>query len=297
MDVKYFTLIILAQFLTACATTKDARALLADEFEIQSEVYEIDTPTWRIPDSVYNKKIGNYSIIDADTSSRSLKDRFISSHVQENIINFFVFGDKTLYNKIKEFEVISTRNYSFAIKNSKLGLSKSECVITSISIDERREALVTNGSKDKSNFPDFSSHDSATNRYSRGSTALSCEINQDDEVYHLNLFSNENRKTDVAISSDTEEIIIENIDHYIILEMNTDYNDKNTGTDEIYYPRRYAINSGLELYMNAEQVSALSFVGKPRIWLKGNLKDEKKQLFLTVNYSLLMFNWLDSAWR
>jgi len=297
MDIKYFTLIMLAQFLTACATTIDRRILLPDEFELHSVAYDIEAPTWMIPDSVYNKKIGDYSVIDADTSFRRSKDKLISSDVKENLISFFVFGDKDLYNKVEEFEVVSTKDFSFIIKNDRSNLSRSQCKITSISIDERTEALITTKDNDERDFPNFSANDSANNRFARTSTALSCEIKQDEKVYNLNLFSNENRKVNVALSSDIEEIIIENIDQYIVLEINADYNDKNTDSDDLYYPRRYAINSGLGLYMNAEQVSALSFVGKPRVWFKDNLPEDKKQLFLTVNYSLLMFNWLDSAWR
>jgi hypothetical protein len=293
----YFRILLVIPFLTACASTIDRRVSLSDEFELQSEVYAIDSPTWMIPDSVYNKKIGSYSVIDADTSSRSSKDKLLSSNVKENLINFFVFGDKDLYNKVEKFEVVSTKNFSFIIKNDKADLSRSQCKITSISIDERKEALITARNENENEIPRFSSSDSVNNRAARTSTALSCEIKQGDEVYNLNLFSNKNRKTNVTLSSDIEEIIVEDIDLYIVLEINTDYNDENTDSDDLYYPRRYAINSGLGLYMNAEQVSALSFVGKPRIWLKDNLPEDKKQLFLSVAYSLLMFNWLDSAWR
>jgi hypothetical protein len=293
----YFRIVLIISFLTACASTIDRRVSLSDEFEFHSEVYAIDAPTWMIPDSVYNKKIGGYSVIETDTSSRRSKDKLLSSNVKENLINFFVFGDKDLYNKVEEFEVVSTKNFSFSIKNAKADLSRSQCKITSISIDERKEALITTRDKNESEIPSFSSSDSVNTRAARTSTALSCEIKQDDEVYNLNLFSNKNRKTNVTLSSDTDEIIIEDIDLYIVLEINTDYNDENTDSDDLYYPRHYAVNSGIGLYMNAEQVSALSFVGKPRIWLKDNLPEDKKQLFLTVNYSLLMFNWLDRAWR
>ena len=293
----YFRIVLIIPFLTACASTIDRRVSLSDEFELESEIYAFDAPTWMIPDSVYNKKLGSYSVIDADTSFRSSRDKIISSDMKENLINFFVFGDKNLYNKVEKFEVVSTKNFSFIIKNYKAGLSRSQCKITSISIDERKKALITTSDKKESEIPSSSSSDSVNDRAARASTALSCEIIQGDEVYNLNLLSNKNRKTNATLSSDTDEIIIEDIDLYIVLEINTDYNDENTDSDDLYYPRHYAINSGLGLYMNAEQVSALSFVGKPRIWLKDDLPEDKKQLFLTVAYSLLMFNWLDSAWR
>ena len=213
MNIKYFKLIILIPFLTACVSTIDRKVLLSDEFELHSVAYDIEAPTWMIPDSVYNKKIGSYSVIDADVSSRSSKDKLLSSNVEENLINFFVLGDKDLYNRVEEFEVVSTKNFSFIIKDYKADLSRSKCKIRSISIDERKEELITTRDKNKSEIPGFSSSDSVNTRAARTSTALSCEIKQGDEVYNLNLFSNENRKVNVALSSDIEEIIMTRYDY------------------------------------------------------------------------------------
>jgi len=279
---------MLAQFLTACATTIDSKVSLSDEFESTSDVYVIEEPLGRVFDSVYNKKIGSYSVLNADTSFRKLKDKLVSSEGKENLIGYFMLGSKDLYVEVEKFDVTSTINFSFDIENDKSKTYGARCRIISLSMDERREAIITT-EEDKDSFPNFPSDKSENDRSARSSTHLSCSITYGDESLNLNLFSNKSRKTNITLTGGDDGIVVKNIPIYTVIDENSNQYD--------YEDQYYAINSGLEFYINNQQVSALSFVGKPRVWLKNDMPEDKKQLLLTIGYSLFMFDWLDYSWR
>lgn len=280
-------MVLLIPFLTACASTMDMKIPLSEEFENASDVFIVETPTWRVPDTVYDKNIAGYSIVNAKTSFDSSKEQLISKEEKENIISFFVFTDKDYYLNIEVYEVVSTRKFSFNLTHNTSILSSAHCSVTSLSIDEREE---------KEDIK-FSSKMSVYNRGDRLSTYLSCNIKDKDSSWDFSLASNENRSVSLKFVSDDESMNVKGISDVVLFIEDEKGNIKNVTNEERYYPSHLALNSGLEFYSLTEQVSAISFVGKPRIWLKKDLLEDQKQLLLTVSYSLLMFDWLDSAWR
>jgi hypothetical protein len=279
---------IFVPLLSACASTMDSKVSLSGEFESASDVYVIEKPLGRVFDSVYNKKIGSYSVLNADTSFRKLKDKLVSSEDKENLIGYFLLGSKHLYVEVEEFNVTSTIDFSFDIENDKSEMHRARCRIISLSMDERREAIITT-EEDKRDFPNFPSDKSVNDRSARSSTHLSCSITYGDESLDLNLFSNKSRKTNITLTGGDDEVIVKSIPIYTVIDENYNQYD--------YEDQYYAINSGLEFHINNEQLSALSFVGKPRVWLKNDMSEDKKQLLLTISYSLFMFDWLDYSWR
>jgi hypothetical protein len=284
----YFKTVLLIPFLTACASTMDMKIPLSEEFENSSDVFIIETPTWRVPDTVYDKNIAGYSVVNTKTSFDSSKEQLIAKEEKENLINFLIFNDKDYYLNIEVYEVVSVREFSFNIKNNTSILSSAHCSVTSISIDEREE---------EEEGISFSSNMSVYNRGDRLSTYLSCNINDKDSSWNFSLASNENRTVSLKFVSDDESMNVKGISDVVLFVEDEKGSINKITNEEGYYPSHLALNSGLEFFSLTEQVSAISFVGKPRIWLKKGLLEDKKQLLLTVSYSLLMFDWLDSAWR
>lgn len=294
----FLRIVILIPLLAGCASTIDSRISLPDEFKNTSDVYALKKPLGRIFDSVYNKKIGIYSVINADTSSRKSKDKLVSSENKGNLINFFLLGSNDIYIKEEEFEVNDTLEFSFEVESEGSSSYGARCRIISRSMDERIEEIITT-KRDKDEFPHFPPDKSVNDRSARVSTNLSCSITDGKESLDLKLFSNQVRKTNVVLAGNSEKIIIKDIPIYILIDENKeDYFYENAYNENHYYEDKYyKVNSGLGFYINNEQVSALSFIGKPRVWLKKDISENTKKLLLTASYSLFMFDWLDGAWR
>lgn len=122
-------------------------------------------------------------------------------------------------------------------------------------------------------------------------TYLVCAITHNQKLWQLTLKSYQNQTTIVQVKSDDRSYQVEDISQNVSLVKKGDIIEQRHSA-----PWR-SISSGLEFFDNKEQVGALSFVDKPKIWLKNDLPDRTKQLLVSINYSLTMFNWLDSDWR
>jgi len=287
----YLKVFLLIPFLTACSSMTDMRIPLSEAFESDSTLFVIESPTWRVPDSVYNKKIAGYSVVNAKTSFRKSKKELINNKTIDNSINFLLFNDKDYSIEVNEYEVESNISFSFDLQADGLKLSSAYCKINSLNTDEREV------SEEEKKWPYSTSDRSENNREHRLKTYLSCSIELGRSSWDLQFSSNKNRMLKLKLDSDIESFKVLNVSDFIFLHEDEKGDITHVAKEGSYYPRKYLLNTGLEFFNEFEQVSALSFVGKPRVWINNNSPEEKKQLFLTVNYSLLMFNWLDSAWR
>jgi len=181
----------------------------------------------------------------------------------------------------EEFEVEETQIFSFNLAKDDLLISTSKCEIFSHSLAKDTVAADIEYSNKSSN-----SHHS-----NRVKTYLVCAIKHNNKLWELTLISNSEKNIKVQLKSESLFYDIKGVSKIINLVKDNNVIEKRNS------PPWRSLKSGLEFFQYKEQVAALSFVGKPKIWLRDDLSTESKELLLSVNYSLTMFNWLDSSWR
>jgi hypothetical protein len=266
--------------LTSCVQTIDQTIPLSNEFQTSSTVIILDNPSFRIPDSVYNNDLGIYSVVNAETSWKSSQKNLVDRKKDISFINYILFHDALSFISA-EYEVDDTQRFSFTLQQNNENVSTSKCEIFSQSLTKETEA----------NDIEFSSPSSHSSQNTRLKTYLVCAITHNQKLWQLTLKSYQNQTTIVQVKSDDRSYQVEDISQNVSLVKKGDIIEQRHSA-----PWR-SLSSGLEFFDNKEQVGALSFVGKPKIWLKNDLPDQTKQLLVSINYSLTMFNWLDSDWR
>ncbi|WP_434951733.1 hypothetical protein ACRWQL_19570 [Shewanella sp. HL-SH4] len=266
--------------LTSCVSTIDQTIPLSNEFQTSSTVIILDNPSFRIPDSVYNNDLGIYSVVNAETSWKSSQKNLVDRKKDISFINYILFDDALSFISA-EYEVDDTQRFSFTLQQNDENVSTSKCEIFSQSLTKETEA----------NDIEFSGPSSHSSHNTRLKTYLVCAITHNQKLWQLTLKSYQNQTTIVQVKSDDRSYQVEDISQNVSLVKKGDIIEQRHSA-----PWR-SLSSGLEFFDNKEQVGALSFVGKPKIWLKNDLPDQTKQLLVSINYSLTMFNWLDSDWR
>jgi len=118
-----------------------------------------------------------------------------------------------------------------------------------------------------------------------------CVLKHNNTTWELSLLATIDEPVDVKLESENKSFEIIAMSESILLK------NKENGVEKIDSPEWLAKDSGLAIFDKRNKVSALSFVGKPKMWLLEDLSDDEKELLITVNYSLSMFNWLDQEWR
>ncbi|CAM4432722.1 hypothetical protein [Pseudoalteromonas ostreae] len=253
---------------------------LSSEFESSSTVITLDNPSWRIPDSIYNINLGPYVTENSKTSWRSLDSTLVGRKKDTSFINYILFDDALSFIT-EEFEVESTQVYSFNLVQDATLISTSKCEVFSQSTAEETVSGDILYPKKSSS----SSHNT------RQKTFLVCAITHNNKLWEFTLTSYNEKKVKAQLRTNNLSYEIKGVSKTISLVKNGNTVERRNS------PPWLALNSGLEFFKNKKQVAALSFVGKPKIWLKQNLSTESNELLLTVSYSLTMFNWLDSEWR
>jgi hypothetical protein len=271
--------LLLFPFLYSCISTTDETIMLSKNFEANSAIITLDTPIWRIPDSVYNKSVGDYSIVNTDTSGRGSKKELINRDKDTNFLNYILFDDFTFITE--EYNVESTERFSFDLKKNHLLVSTSKCEILSQSSTRvtKSEDILSSNTFSRSGIE------------TRLKTYLICAITHQNTQWQLSFISYAEGGIQAQLKSNDLSYEIKNVTEFISLITG------DNGVERRNSPSWLPLKAGLYFYDNKEQVAAQSFVGKPKIWLKDSLSADAKELLLAVNYSLTMFNWLDNDWR
>lgn len=275
-----FKTILLVSVLTSCATTIDQTIPLSNEFEASSKVITLENPSWRIPDSIYNINLDTYHTESSKTSWRSADRTLVNRKKDISFINYILFDDALSFIT-EEFEVEETQIFSFNLAKDDLLISTSKCEIFSHSLAKDTVAADI----------EYSNKSSNSHHNNRVKTYLVCAIKHNNKLWELTLISNSEKNIKVQLKSESLFYDIKGVSKVINLVKDNNVIEKRNS------PPWRSLKSGLEFFQYKEQVAALSFVGKPKIWLRDDLSTESKELLLSVNYSLTMFNWLDSSWR
>lgn len=277
-NIKKVTLLIVFA-LSACESVKDVTIPLPVEFVENSELIELETPTWRVPSSVFDKSVGKYSIVNSSVSSTSSDEELVNVKREGNFLNYLLFDDD-LHVVTREYNVESSQRFSFDVKSGEEKIVSSKCEIFS---QERR---------DKTDSYEFDGGGHSAYRFEkRVNTYLICEINNQGSTSTLTLLSVPNKNLKVSFQGGNDLINIESISGAkSIIGEGVSPRVENM-------PPWASQNSGVEIFDESQTVAAVSFVGKSKLWMKKNLPPEKEELLVSIFYSLSMFNWLDKDWR
>lgn len=159
-------------------------------FKKNSKVITLNNPTWRIPDSIYNRKLGNYSTKKSKVSMVRLKSKLISRKREQNLLKFILLDDP-LFIKIDKFEFKNSQSFSFSlVKNNSL-ISTSKCKISSKPLAKKKAGKNRNNST-------FSLH---SNNGTRQRTNLVCAITHNKKLWEFTLTSYKN-KTETHLKSE-----------------------------------------------------------------------------------------------
>ena len=271
---------LLVPLLTACVSTIDTTIPLSSQFEQNSALISLETPTWRIPDSVFNKSLGEHTIKNAYTSWQTADSKLVDQQRNSSFIDYLLLGDN-LSLLVKEYEVNSNQRFSFDLTRDGVTAASSKCELFALFMNK----VTTTGRWSERGSS------STSNTGDRLKTFLVCDVSHNGQHWQLTFNAAKGEKTKVELKTNNQSYRIEAISQSISLVKGSG------GIEQRPMPSWVSHNSGLAFYSGTEQLAAFSFVGKAKIWLKSDLPTQTKELLLAVNYSLTLFNWLDSEWN
>lgn len=275
------TSILSILLLTACASSIiDETIPLTKSFEESSELITYKKSNWKIGGKSFNQPLRNYSVENSKVRWKKSRENLAEREVETNFINYLLFDDELTYITEK-FNVDETQQYSFNLMQGEELVSNSKCEIFSHSIAEK---VISEDNYDSSEYETSSIKN-------RQDTFVFCIVEHNGKLWELSLSALLDEPLEVQLETDDQFYEVLDVSDQLLLKQG------DNGIEKIKSPSWLAKNSGLEFYRQSNKVSALSFVGKPKMWLQEDLSDEQKELLLTVNYSLSMFNWLDDQWR
>jgi len=173
-----------------------------------------------------------------------------------------VIAVNKLYHIIKEFKQEGNQRFSFELKQGSELKATSKCEIFTKSLLEEESTI-------------------------REKTFLVCSITVANQHWGLTLKSYKNEPIVVKLNSTNSSYLVKEISKHQDILSNGERRDVLSSL---------SLHSGLGFYKNNQQVTALSFFKKPKIWIKEGLSTDEEVLLLSANYSLTMFNWLDGEW-
>lgn len=273
---KIIAVLVIGSLFVACTSIVDITIPLSKSFQKESRVISLTSPTWRLKDSVYNKRLGEYFIANSKTTGEHLKDELINTKRVENFINYLLF-DNDIYSIVKEFKREGNQRFSFELKRGSELKATSKCeIFTKYSFTRKRS--ITQSSDESHSGSDLTT---------REKTFLVCSISVGTQHWGLTFKSNKHEPMVVKLNSTNSSYMVKNVSGHQDVLSNGERRD---------VPSYLSPNSGLEFYKNNQQVAALSFLKNPKIWIKKGLSKEEEILLLSANYSLTMFNWIDGEW-
>lgn len=279
---RFLVGLLAASFLSGCVSTVDYTIPLSQSFESNSKLITVNLPTLSVSDSAYDIDIENYVIKNTYTSWKKFEDRKLTNIEHEtNYLNYILFDDELSFIK-KEFELESKQNFNFELTQNNDITATSHCEIYAQSQSNEHKSYNLNGNGVR---------ESSESIASRNKTFLVCSIKHQGQIWKLTLLSEKGSSVKAQFSSDALKYDIKSINDSISLVKNGDKVEKRQSAPWL------SNKSGLSFSFDNTQVSAISFVGKPRFWLSNTLSTEQKPLLVAVNYSLTLFNRIDGDWR
>lgn len=261
--------------LIGCTSIVDMDIPLSKQFKQNSNLIVIERPTWRVPDSVYNRKLGNYNTINSKTTSKSYDKTLVGRETTNgSFLNYLLF-DKPLYSVINHYNVEMNQRFSFNLVKDGIKKGTSKCEIFSQSLAQESHEFSGLGHTDRKNS-------------NLAKVYLLCTIENGTQSATLVLESYAYKPLVVRLSSnDLKYTTKEVLERYDIL----------SNGEKRSSPPWLSISSGLKMYKGMQQVSAVSLLNKSKIRITQSLSVNEKELLLSANFCLTMFTWLEDSWR
>jgi hypothetical protein len=273
MIKNFYKLALLLPLLSSCASIQKTIPVTS-EFKQDSEVILLNTPSLTFFNAVFNKTLGTYSVENTKRTASKTTETFVEdSSITKH------FTDEVSFI-IDEFEINRIQHFSFELQKQNELIAVSQCDILSQSIDKK---TITSKEGELNIL-------SVKGDIKRAKTSLICTISHNDRNWKLTLVAPFQQKFNAMLTSKNRLYKLTNVSALVDSQRKIKKVE-----DTSYY--QHSLNSGLKISNHIQQSSALSFAEKPTIWLKYDLPEQEKQLLLSVNYSLLMFDWLDSGWK
>lgn len=269
----------LCVLLTGCQTLDDVRVDLPQSFERQANVIRLETPTWRVPSSVYDLPLGEYQVDGSDVSWTSIDSELIDIQYHENLLGFLLFGDDLTVLR-KTFQESRHQRFRFTLKHQQQQVTTSRCDIYSL------------GTSDEVISRHEDSRAGALNSLEdRARTWLYCNIDDGKTQWALSFQAVPDRPISAALVSDGKVYEITGLNG-----ASASYKGDDSGKN-VHLPPWASRQSGMGFYQGKDMLAAVSLMENSYIWTLQGADDAQQALFLTAGYSLVMFNWLDEDWR
>ena len=270
---RFYTLALLFPLLSSCASMQKTIPV-SYEFKQQSDVFLVESPSLTFFNFVFNKTLGDYQVVNTKRTANRATETFVEdSSITKH------FTDEVSYI-VDEYEINRIQHFSFDLKKQNELIAIIQCDILSRSVDKK---TITSTEGELNIL-------SVKGDIKRANTSLVCSINHNDRNWKLTLDAPFKQKFNATLTS--EKLVYKLTNVSVLADAQRKINKLE---DTSYY--QHSLNSGLKISNHIQQLSALTFIEEPTIWLKFDLPEEDKQLLLSVNYSLLMFDWLDSGWK
>ncbi len=269
----------LCVLLSGCQTLDDVRVDLPQSFERQANAIRLETPTWRVPSSVYDLALGEYQVDDADVSWTSIDSELIDMQYHENLLGFLLFGDDLTVLK-KTFQESRHQRFRFTLKHQQQQITTSRCDIYSLGTSDEVISRYEEGTTPAVNSLE-----------DRARTWLYCNIDDGQTQWALSLQAVPDRPVSAALVSNAQVYEITGLNG-ASASYQGDESDKN-----VRLPPWASRQSGLGFYQGQDMFAAVSLMDNSYIWTLRGISEQHQALLLTASYSLVMFNWLDEDWR
>jgi hypothetical protein len=287
-------LIFSAVLLGACQTVQNQSIPLHKNFLENAELLEVKRPTWRLNDAVYRQHLPGYEIHSTETTwakgdrtelwfSQSgglldgieIKDKFLRLLFLDLLDMRKQTRHHYLYN--------SEQDFGFAVNTEKEAEIHVRC---------RRVALT-----DHLDIVRFSRNQrsSKTEYRQRLNSYLACELQQNALQWRLTVNTGSTEDAAPPHIELQEQNSQTPSDMHFELVKESSFLVNGEWRTMTFGPQQF---TGLQMYQKNQTLAATSFDGAtPKIWLNKNLPATQKSLLLAINYSLMMYDWLDNGWR
>lgn len=280
LRIKSIILVSITSLLVSCVSIIDTRVILPFEFENSADLIQFERPTWLFKDSFYEQPLADYAITNVKITSTSEKSELIREK-KLSVVSFLldsnIIGFHFLTNQ--NYEVNGNSGFSFNLSHDAALKVKSSCDINYLDSKSYQENHRLFGK--------------TTERESimRIDTSLVCSFSQDQKSWGLIVNADREHNMSLQLTDGTKQFELTTImQSYSLYEKDKKLMSRTRDSRDSH-------NAGISISFNEQQISALSLVGQPKIWIKNDLDVTQRELLLAVNYSLAMFDWLNTDWR
>ncbi|MBC3875512.1 hypothetical protein [Undibacterium flavidum] len=303
-------LICVAVLLSGCQTVQNQSIPLHKNFLDNADQLEIKRPTWRLRDSVYQQHLPGYEIHSTETAWAKTDRTQLWFSESGGLLEGFEIKDKFL--RLLFLDLLDLRrqtrhrylfhseqDFAFALTPNNADKVQVRC--RRVAIEDHLDIVRFSGNQ----------RSSTTELRQRLNSYLACELQQNDKQWRLTV-----NATDLESASTPKIELQEQIQGQIQRQVSDQIQEQmpttaNETRFELIKQSSYLVNgewrtmtfgpqqfSGLQIQYKNQTVAATSLDGAtPKIWLNKDLPTTQKSLLLAINYSLMMYDWLDSGWR